>query len=942
MKPRFALLCGVIVLGAVMVPAGDPPPREGSEQRFVEADRRFRSGSYLRAQRILEELEAAAHASGDRAAEARALRELGRTFDARGDHATARGYRERALGIARSLPDGALEASVLLEEAFTAWGQADYDSAVSLARAARSLQETAGDIVGQSKSVMLLGQIEHKHGAYSEAIRLEREALALAESAENIQAQADIHQGLGAIFLDLRSFAAAERQLRLRLALVRALGDPAQEAHALNYSGIVHQAGGDLEAALVIQDEAVRVAMASRDEGAWSHALHARGSVYRDLGMYDEAKADYAEAIRLRDAAGDPRSRAWSLAGLGRIEKELSRSREALAAYQGAVAVFAQINDRRALAWHLYEVARLQAILGESTAARGTYERVLAEMNAIELPYMCVALADYGLLLAEAGEAVAAADAGRKARERADATGNPEMRWTAAHGNGRILRHLNRRDEALASILDAIAIIEGMKPELLPSDAAKSGFFEERQAVYEDAASLLVDLGRPEQALEIAERARARAFLDLLGSGNGAQPAPTRVPDMEDGDDTKPVEPAAPHPASPGVGRGGMSVTSLATPVAPIPSDAVLEPLGLAAIREEARLRDAPIIEYFTTSDRLLGWLVSAAGEVVSSAAPVGRAELLRDAEAARSDRGGDLERQRLYRRLVEPFARLLPAEPSHAILVIPHGPLFLVSLAGLPDAGGRYVAERHAIAYSPSISVLRYLRLRAARFPRIPQAILVVGNPKMPARRPGDPPLPPLPGADEEAEAACRAWPEGTVTMLRGDAAGEAAVRRLAPGFGVIHFATHGIVRANDPMRSALVLSPDAARDPAGDGFLTVREIFDLRLAADLVILSGCDTGLGRINADGVMGLGRAFLFAGATSVVATLWRVADRVARREMELFHRQLRRGIPTAEALRRAQVSTLGELRAGKLKLADGTPIAATPALWAAFVVAGDPH
>ena len=89
-------------------------------------------------------------------------------------------------------------------------------------------------------------------------------------------------------------------------------------------------------------------------------------------------------------------------------------------------------------------------------------------------------------------------------------------------------------------------------------------------------------------------------------------------------------------------------------------------------------------------------------------------------------------------------------------------------------------------------------------------------------------------------------------------------------------------------------------------------------------------------------MGLGRAFLFAGATSVVATLWRVADRVALREMELFHRQLRRGIPTAEALRRAQVSTLGELRAGKLKLADGTPIAATPALWAAFVVAGDPH
>jgi CHAT domain-containing protein len=274
--------------------------------------------------------------------------------------------------------------------------------------------------------------------------------------------------------------------------------------------------------------------------------------------------------------------------------------------------------------------------------------------------------------------------------------------------------------------------------------------------------------------------------------------------------------------------------------------------------------------------------------------------------------------------------------------LVIPHGPLFLVSLAGLSDAGGTFVAERHAIAYAPSVGVLRSLRLRGLRPKGALGTMLVVGNPKLPKRRPGDPLLPPLPGADEEADAVRRAWPERTVTLLRGDAAGEAAVARLAANSDVIHLATHGIVRANDPMRSALVLSADAAGDRGGDGFLTVREIYDLRLTADLVVLSGCDTGRGRISADGVMGLGRAFLFAGATTVVATLWRVADRVALREMESFHRQLKYGVPTAEALRRAQVTTLDELRAGTLKLKDGTPIAADPALWAAFVVVGDPR
>jgi CHAT domain-containing protein len=941
MIPRLALVSGMVLLGGVLTSAGDPPPHAAVDQRFVEADRRFRSGSFLRAQRSLEQLEREAAASGNRAAEARALRELGRTSDARGDYVAGRAYRERALVIARSLPDRALEASVLLEEALTTWGQADYEAAAKLARTARSLQEGAGDIAGQSKSVMMLGQIEYKRGAYTEAIRLEREALSLAEKAGDLQAQADVHQELGLIFLDLRSFAAAERQFRLRLALVAALGDPAQEAHSLNYSGFVHQRSGDLDAALAIQDEAVKIAQGSRDEGAWSHALHSRGSVHRALGMDDEAKADYTEAIRLRELAGDPQSRAWSMAGLGRLEKERGHSREALAAYQGAVTVFAQINDRRALAWHLYEVARLQAILGERKAARETYERVLAEMNAIELPYTCLALADYGMLLAEAGEGAAAIDAGRKARLRAEATGNPEMRWTAAHRDGRILRRLEKREEALDSILDALAIIEGMKPELLPSDAAKSGFFEERQAVFEDAASLLVDLGRPERALEIAERARSRAFLDLLGSANGARSAPAAGWDAEEGADPETGKPKA-EPAAPGLERGGQGASSLGAPVAPIPSEAALEPAGLAAIREEARLRGAPIVEYLTTSDRLLGWLVTPTGEIVPNAAPVGRAELLKDAEDARAVSGGELARARLYRRLLAPFSRYLPADPSRAVLVIPHGPLFYVSLAGLSDADGRYVAERHAIAYSPSVSVLRSLRLRAARPEVVPQAMLVVGNPKMPKRRPGDPPLPPLPGADEEAEAVRRVWPEGTVTVLRGEAAGEASVRRLAPPHGVIHLATHGVVRANDPMRSALVLSPDAAGDPAGDGFLTVREIFDLRWTADLVVLSGCDTGLGRINADGVMGLGRAFLFAGATTVVATLWRVADPVARREMELFHRQLRRGIPTAEALRRAQVSTLSELRTGKLTLADGTPIAADPALWAAFVVVGDPR
>ena len=109
----------------------------------------------------------------------------------------------------------------------------------------------------------------------------------------------------------------------------------------------------------------------------------------------------------------------------------------------------------------------------------------------------------------------------------------------------------------------------------------------------------------------------------------------------------------------------------------------------------------------------------------------------------------------------------------------------------------------------------------------------------------------------------------------------------------------------------------------------------------ADLIVLSACDTGRGRIDADGVMGLGRAFLSAGATTVVVTLWRVADAVARREMELFHGELRAGTPKVEALRRAGARTLAELRDGRFRDERGATIGADPALWAAFVLVGEP-
>src|SRR5262249_37083150 len=150
------------------------------------------------------------------------------------------------------------------------------------------------------------------------------------------------------------------------------------------------------------------------------------------------------------------------------------------------------------------------------------------------------------------------------------------------------------------------------------------------------------------------------------------------------------------------------------------------------------------------------------------------------------------------------------------------------------------------------------------------------------------------------------------------GARAEERRVRELARDSTIIHLATHGFIRDDEPLDSLLALAPlDVDAGPGGgdgDGLLTVRKIFQLDLDAQLVVLSACNSGLGRINGDGVVGLARAFLYAGSRSVLASLWRVADEVTSPQMVQFYGAFKQnGGRAAVALRRAQLDIIQGLR-----------------------------
>jgi CHAT domain-containing protein/tetratricopeptide (TPR) repeat protein len=266
-------------------------------------------------------------------------------------------------------------------------------------------------------------------------------------------------------------------------------------------------------------------------------------------------------------------------------------------------------------------------------------------------------------------------------------------------------------------------------------------------------------------------------------------------------------------------------------------------------------------------------------------------------------------------------------------VIVVPHGVLHYIPFEVLPD-GGSPLIERHAVSYAPSLNSFAQLRRR----PYAPQPfrVLAVGNPSIAkpdavnaATRNGDIDsvalLGPLPFAEEEL-GAIRGKFRWSTELLSGRDARESAFRAedLAR-YPVIHFATHGLFNERHPSRSALLFSPEAGED----GLLQMPEIYRLGLRADLVVLSACQTALGReITGEGIVGLTRAFFYAGSRSVVAALWNLNDRFAADFVERFYDGIRAGHTAEEALRLTKAAYLNH------------PQYSHPFYWSSLILTGD--
>lgn len=823
------------------------------------------------------------------------------------------------------------------------------------------------------EALRIKGSAETAIGSHDKAVETLTEALAVAGPAADTRLRVRLKLSLAIAYRGLKRLDRALAESLAAEALIVEMGDDELllECLAARMYFVTDEDGERASKLRALADRALPLAARLDKPGV-------TGRIYHSLADDRFGDGDYGEAVRqlelavtnLRKAgAAERNSLARALTSLGRARRAHGLAARALDAYREAMAVQQQTGDRFGVvqSWNAMGVA--WGHLNRPDRSLACYRKGLAEARALGDPsaiqFMEGAVATALIKLGRPAEAIpilegilagnpepyvarfrmgslgdAYLEVGRPEdalamAEKAialDTRMDPDARATLTFLRARAHQTLGRHEAAIADARATLEIYEGVRASLLPLDFVKRGYGDLIQGVFDFTVGALDEAGRHAEAVETAEAARGRALADLLASRQAAVTSGGTATNRSTASLLTGV--AAADTAPPG----------LDSPVA-------TRALPASALASLAAEHQTTVVSYWVGERRSFAWVIRAGGDVSSARLPVGRARLQKLVDLASRPpviavEGGTGKPDPavralrvLYDTLVAPLDAWLPPAGSRLTLV-PHGPLFSLSFAALRSRQGRYLVERYALHDVPSGAVLA---LAASRRAGDGRSWLLVADPQPRPR--GAAGLPPLSSAAREVSAAASVAPREAVRSLAGTRATEAAFRAGLAEAAVVHIAAHAVVPARDPAGAFLALGrgrPSTSEDD--DGRLTAAEIYDLRVVADLVVLSACRSGQGRVTGDGVAGFTRAFISAGARTVVASLWDAPDESARRLMARFYRERARGQGAAEALRTAQLALLADLRAGRVKVASPAGeivLPAHPALWAGFRVHGLP-
>jgi CHAT domain-containing protein len=850
----------------------------------------------------------------------------------------------QAIALQQEAGNRLAEAEILNQLSFAYDQTGEKQKALEVLNKALSLQTATGD---RSREAFTLGNIAgiyNSMGEYQQALDAHNRALSLRRAVKDRPGEGVSLNDIAQVYSSLGDYQQSIDSYNSALVIFRSIGDRVQEGQTLDNIASVYRSLKDYRKALDYYNQALTVRRAAGDRFRELATLTGVIRAYESLKDYPKALETANTALTLARAQQSPFAEASALALTGRVYLASGDYPKALDASKAALKTWQQLGIRVAAAPTLDNI-------GKTYNAQGNYPSAIASYNQ--------ALALWRSLGAKADEAESLYNIAISER---------------ARGN---------LPQSQIQIKAAIAVVEGLRTKIA-SKELRSKYFASVQRYYEFYTDLLMQWHKQEpkaghnaEALQVSDRARARSLLEILTEANAdirkgvAPQLLAKERDLQaklDIAETQRVKILGENPTPAQATAADKQVSALLKQYQDLQAQirttspqyaALTQPQALTLAQIQKLLDpDTVLLEYSLGEKRSYLWAVTANSLDSYELPPQQEIETIaKQYYQLVTDKRPGLKKQSLAKTatnlsniLLKPVAGQIGKK---RLVVVGDGALQYIPFAALPVNNTPLLIE-HEIVSLPSASTIDVLRRELTGRKPAPKTVAILADPvftKDDARVKTATSIPAsdknsllqrsanqsgvsfarLPGTRQEAEQILALVPAKETSQTFDFAADRAAV--TSPNlsqYKIIHFATHGILNSLNPELSGVVLSLVNVKGEPQNGFLRLNEIFNLNLPAELVVLSACQTGLGEeVRGEGVVGLTRGFMYAGAPRVVVSLWSVDDAATAELMTRFYTgMLKKGLKPAAALRAAQIEVWKQ---DKWK---------SPYYWAAFELQGE--
>jgi CHAT domain-containing protein/tetratricopeptide (TPR) repeat protein len=789
------------------------------------------------------------------------------------------------------------------------------------------------DKFGVAGALSTLGALGQREGEYGRAIECFQKSIALYQELGDgdikyTEGLADNLLSLGRVYRTTGDGAQALALFNRALDIARRLPNRDRSAGVLNSVGVLYLEQEDYAKAVDYLNQSLGLYLALRNQTETAMVLLNLGVAYQRQEDYDRALDCFKRSAQLAEAASDKDVLINAGQGIGVIHRVKGDHKAALDALNQSLTIAEEVDDQTRIAELLWRKAEVFYATGNFSEAATLSEKSLGIARRLRLP---------------------------------------KHSYLAATLLGKALLKEGKADTAYQALSLAIEQIEAMRFSVAGREQERQIYFEDKVAAYHLMIDLLAGQGKASEALLYAERAKGRVLLDVLGAG-GKQAS---LPEKEQEEERRLNRAIVALNSEIRIERqkfasDGARIAQLTSQLdsARLKYESFLNlvyaanpDLKARAIRPPSLPTDdlsrlipdhkTALLEYVVTKERVYLFVLIKPDQtnrvsVKTHVIPINQMDLagrVRQARHMAADKNPafTLSSRELYKLLVKPAETQLLG--MDRVCVIPDGPLWEVPFQALQNGAGRYLIEDLAIHYAQSLGVLKETARRGETSAGY-DSLLAFANPLV-GNEPGNEMASQLrnttggeafislPESETEVRSLARIFGPQHSRVFTGAEANERTFRSLAASSGIIHFATHGMIYDRQPLYSYLLLSKSDA-DADDDGLLEAREIMNLNLRADLIVLSACETARGKLGAgEGVVGISWAFFVAGCRATVVSQWKVSSSVTSELMIGFYRQLKKtgGRSKANSLRAAALEMMKNERYRH------------PFYWAGFIIVG---